>query len=150
MAKKKVKEQTGERVKALENQLVRTLADYDNLQKRVAREREEMTQYASLKFILRLLPVFDMLYGAQEHLQDAGLAMAIKELEDTLKNEGIVEIKAEKGMKFNEEEHEATETVENSELENGQIAKVVLKGWKYEGGPVIRHAKVIVNKVKAI
>lgn len=126
---------------SLKNQLARALADYDNLRKRIEREKEDLENLASLKLILRLLPLLDNLRAAQDHLKDAGLAITIGELENLLKDEGIVEIKPNKGDNFDHNLHEVTEVVENCKEEN-KIEEVVLSGWKFKEGSVIKHAKV--------
>ncbi len=126
---------------SLKNQLARALADYDNLRKRVEREKEDWEKLASLKLILRFLPILDNLRQAQNHLKDTGLAITIGELESFLKDEGIEEIKVDKGDDFNPDLCEATEVVEKSGEEN-KIEEVVLCGWKFKEGPVIRYAKV--------
>jgi len=128
----------------LKEQLARSLADYDNLKRRVESERELVDQKAKVRIINRLLPVFDMLFEVQAHLNDAGLALTIKELKDILKEEGIAEIEVKKGDKFDENLHEATEVVPD-EKNKGKILKVVLTGWKLTNGFVIRHTKVVVN-----
>ena len=127
--------------KSLKNQLARALADYDNLRKRVEREKEDWEKLASLKLILRLLPVLDNLRQAQNHLEDAGLAITIGELENLLRDEGIEEIKPNKGDSFDHNLHEVIEVVEKCKEEN-KIEDVVLSGWKFKDGIVIRHAKV--------
>jgi molecular chaperone GrpE len=124
------------------NQLARALADYDNLIKRVERERQELEVLSSFKIILKLLPILDNLRAALVHLKDPGLAIALKDFEEVLKSEGVEEIRVEKGIVFNHNLHEAVEMVPG---EKGKIMELVLSGWKYIDGPVIRHAKVIVG-----
>jgi molecular chaperone GrpE len=136
--KKAKKTEAGE----LKNQLARALADYDNLIKRVERERQELETLSSFKIILKLLPILDNLRASLIHLKDPGLAIALKDFEEVLKSEGIEEIKAEKGTVFNHNLHEAVEKVPGEE---NKIAELVLSGWKYVNGPVIRHAKVKVG-----
>ena len=60
--------------------LARALADYDNLSKRVDRERTDLCRIASVGVIVKLLPVLDNLERAQGHIKDSGLAIAIGEL----------------------------------------------------------------------
>ncbi len=131
--------------KSLKNQLARALADYDNLRKRIEREKEDLEKLASLKLILRLLPILDNLRAAQNHLKDAGLAITVGELENLLKDEGVEEIRPNKGENFDHNLHEVTEVVENCKEEN-KIEEVVLSGWKFKEGIVIRHAKVKATK----
>ena len=126
---------------SLKNQLARALADYDNLVKRVEREREDLEKVISLRLILRLLTILDNLRQVRNHLQDAGLAITIGEMESLLRDEGIEEIKVKKGDEFDHNLHEAIEVVENCRKEN-KIEEVGLSGWKFRKGPVIRYAKV--------
>ena len=128
----------------LKNQLARALADYDNLRKRVERERKQVEKIAGAKFALKALSVFDMLEDAQKHLKDSGISLTIEEFEKVLKDEGVEKIEAGPGTKFNEELHEAVEVVKAGK--DGKIADVVLTGWKFRDGPVIRPTKVKVNK----
>ena len=81
-----------EETDVLKNQLARALADYDNLRKRIEREKEDLEKLAGLKLILRILPILDNLRAAQNHLKDTGLAITIGELENIIKDEGIEEI----------------------------------------------------------
>src|SRR3989344_4198984 len=128
----------------LKNQLARALADYDNLSKRVERENAEMHIRVTARVVRQLLPVFDMVSDTQRHLKDAGLAMAMAQLIESLKALGIEQIKAEPGMAFDEALHEAVDSVDDEKRKAGEIVSVALSGWKFVEGPVIRHAKVVV------
>jgi len=71
------------------------------------------------------------------------LAIIISQFEDALKSEEIEEITPVTGGIFDENIHEATEVLVTSEVEKrGKIAEVVLPGWKFKDGPVIRYAIV--------
>jgi molecular chaperone GrpE len=131
-----------ESVKAM---LARALADYDNLSKRVEREREAMGKIASLGILVRLLPVLDNLESAQEHLHDAGLAICIVEFKKLLSEESLNEIKPVVGDEFNENTMEAIEVTIGAR--DNIISELVLTGWKFNDGQVIRPAKVKVSKV---
>lgn len=133
----------------LKNQLARALADYDNLRKRVEREREEVEGLVKVMIVSRLLPIYDMIEGAQKHLKDSGLAITIDEFINVLKEEGIEKIPLKPGDKFDEELHEAIEVVDTSvdeKVKEGRISEVILSGWRLNNGPIIRHAKVKVEK----
>jgi len=136
----KFKNDSEKKIEELKNQLARALADYDNLRKRTENEKEEFVKIASLRLVIRLLPILDMLEEAQKHLRDSGIAITAKEFNDVLSQEGIEKIAAGPGLKFDENVHEALESVEGGK--DGEIAEVVLPGWKYKDGPVIRVAKV--------
>ena len=136
------------RVKTLEAQLARALADYDNLTKRIEREKEETEVVASLKIIINLLPVLDMTYQVQQHLKDPGLAMTIKEFEDVLEDEGVERINTKAGDKFDEELHEAVEArdvkMKGTKIKS-EVSEILLDGWRVKDGPVIRYTKVKVK-----
>lgn len=150
MRKKRGKEKISDQsYKELESQLARALADYDNLRKRVEREREEYGAYAKVTLMARLLPVYDMLEGAQSHLKDSGLAITIEEFIKVLKEEGIEKIKAVPGDIFDEKLHEAVEVVDKKGKDSGKVGKIdelILSGWRLIDGPIIRPAKVKVFK----
>lgn len=145
---KKKKSQTGqsEEVGLLKAQLVRTMADYDNLVKRTARDRENLTKLAGIGILSRVISVLDILDQAQIHLKDSGLSFAISEVVRLLKDNDIEEIKVNKGDLFDENSHEAVDGVEGKDDEIGKIAEIVLKGWKYTDGQILRHTKVKVYK----
>jgi len=140
--KKIVKTNENQELKA---QLVRALADYDNLRKRVEREKEEFEKLANLKLVIRLLPVLDILKKAQAHLKDPGVEMTLRQFEEALTQEGIEEIKVRQGDSFDPEIHEAIETVANGK-DRGKIIEVASSGWRFTGGPVIKHSQVRVSK----
>jgi len=127
--------------------LARALADYDNLSKRVDRERTDLGKIASIGVIIKLLPVLDNLERAQEHIKDSGLAIAIGELINVLKDEGLTVINPSTGDEFDENTMEAIEVV-SGERDN-MVSEVTLTGWKYEDGTVVRHAKVKVESTKS-
>ncbi|MEK7526050.1 MAG: nucleotide exchange factor GrpE [Patescibacteria group bacterium] len=129
-----------EEVNNLKNQLARALADYDNLNKRTLVERQNLSQISSLRIVIKLLPILDMLEDAQKHLADAGLAISTGEFKRILQEEGLEEIIPKIGDKFDENLEEVVEALEGG-IE-GKIAEVVLTGWKFKEGLVVRHAKV--------
>ena len=138
MKKDKIKNK--EIVEELKGQLARALADYDNLRKRTEEERQALYKYSSQRITARFLPIFDMFEAAQNHINDSGLAIAIKECRDLLKEEGVNEIQAGEGEQFDENTQDVVEVVEGGQ--KGKIKEVVLKGYKYSDGYIIRHAKV--------
>lgn len=125
-------------------QLVRALADYDNLRKRYEEEKTSWIKFASQRVVLKVLPVVDMFEDAQKHRGDAGLAIALSELKKVLYEEGLVEIKSDTGTVFDAGLHEVVDTVEGGV--KGVVESVVVTGWKFEDGPVVRPAKVKVYK----
>lgn len=124
----------------LKSQLARALADYDNLTKRVEKEKTSWVKLASFRLVEKLLPILDNLGAAGNHLKDRGLTLAIAQFRDILKEEGLVEILAKVGDSFDPDIHEVVELVDGGEA--GRVAELVLSGWRFAEGPVVRFAKV--------
>jgi molecular chaperone GrpE len=145
MGKKvKVGDRVHEELEVVKGMLVRALADYDNLSKRVERERQDLGKIASVGIIVRLLPVLDGLESAQAHLKDQGLAISIGEFKKVLSEEELTEIRPGLEEKFDENTMEAIEVVAGTSDNN--VVETVLPGWKFDDGTVVRHAKVKVSK----
>ena len=89
---KKLKE-LEEKAQDLEDKWKRALADYQNLERRIATERDDFICFANAKLIDKLLSVLDDLERAEKHLKDQGLTMAINQLRSVLETEGVEEIK---------------------------------------------------------
>lgn len=128
----------------LEDMLKRTLADYQNLERRVEGERKILSRLSAIILIEKFLPVLDNLENAQKHLNDEGLEMVIKQFKEILDQEGVEEIPAQ-GQDFDPNLHEAVETTEGENA--NKIVKVLTKGYKIEDR-VIRPAKVMVERKK--
>lgn len=145
MKKQNLKQNKISEEENLKNQLARSLADYDNLRKRVERERQDFEKTANLTLAIKLLPVLDILKTAQKHLHDPGITMTIDEFENALRSEGIVEVNARPGEEFNPQLHEAIEVVEDGKGK-AKILDVVRPGWKFDQGKIIRHSRVRLTK----
>ncbi len=135
-----------EEIDSWENKYLRALADYQNLIKQNAKDRQELIKYAVNDFLHDLLPVYDhlkmSLVGISEEAAKnpwaQGVMHVLKQFKDVLTVQGIEEIKAV-GEKFN---HETMEAVDGS----GEIVKQeIMTGYKLNG-KVIRPAKVVVSE----
>lgn len=121
---KKHDEQTEKKSEEIENlekknevlgeQLKRTLADYQNLEKRVAEDRNKWIKSSNRDLLLNLLPVLDTLFLAQKHLKDEGLSLSVKQFVDVLQKEGVERIETQ-GKDFDPKTMEGIETVEGEE-----------------------------------
>ncbi|MEA2065268.1 MAG: nucleotide exchange factor GrpE [Patescibacteria group bacterium] len=151
--KKKKKEH--KEVKEFESRYKRALADYQNLLRQTAKEKEEFAKYANMNFIMEILPVVDNFKISVEHIPEdqkegawvQGIIYIKKQLLDILAANGIEEVKTI-GEKFNPEIHEAVEDKncdkKNKENKKDIITKEILSGYKMNG-KTIRAAKVIVD-----
>lgn len=124
--------------------LKRALADYANLEKRVATERELMEKLALVNLVLKFLPILDNLDKACKHLKDDGVLMVTKQFREVLTSVGVKEVGVV-GEKFDPKFHEAVEVVEGGQ--DGKIVEVLAPGFGIDG-QIIRPAKVKVEKVK--
>ena len=134
-----------EEIDSWENKYLRALADYQNLLKQSAKDREEFVKYALSDFLHNVLPVYDHLKMSMAGLSEeeiknpwaTGVTYVLKQFKDVLNQHGIEEIETV-GKKF---DHELMEAVDGS----GELVKQeVMPGYKLNG-KVIRHAKVIVE-----
>lgn len=144
MAKRAKQEKTKKleiQEKELEEQLKRTLADYQNLEKRVTLEKEELIKSANKGLILRLLPALDVLMLAEKHTKDEGVSLSIKHFLDILENEGVKKIETE-GQDFDPRIMECVQTIEGQE---GKVTEELKPGYVL-GEKVLRPAQVSVGK----
>ena len=82
---------------------------------------------------------------AQDDNGDTGVNMILRNLKYMLSEEGVEEVEAGEGVKFNPYEHQAMMTEEKDGLDNDVIVQVFQKGYKLKG-KIIRPAMVTVNK----
>ena len=149
--RKKYKKSDGkdEEIKKLKGQVARAFADYDNLRKRAEKEVEERSKVSKARLILKLLSVYDMLGDVQRHVKDQGLEIALEEFKNVIREEGVEEIETKIGDEFDEDFFEAVEVVDpptGGKKKRGTVSGVVLAGWMFRDGLVIRPSKVKVFK----
>lgn len=127
--------------KDLDNKLKRALADYQNFEARVAREKKEFFDFAKTEIVLEFLPILDNLERAAKSIKDSGLQFVLKQFSDTLEKQGILAF-AEKGETFDPHKHDCVEVVSGEE---NKIIEVLEKGFKLKD-KIIKPAKVKVGK----
>jgi molecular chaperone GrpE len=142
MAKGKdlVKVQLEQKVIDLEGKWKRALADYQNLEKRIERERLSVAGLINTRLLEKILPLLDELQICQRHLKDQGLQIVLDKFRQALKEEGVNEIDT-LGADFDPEKMEAVEIVAG---EKNKVMNVTAKGYEIEG-QLIRPAKVRVG-----
>lgn len=126
------------------NKYLRALADYQNLEKRVASQKVELVQYATESFIKKLLPAIDILEKASIHMDDPGLDLALKQLYDVFKTEQLEKIEV-LSKPFDPITMECVEVVECDK--NDIVLEEIQKGYTL-AGKIIRIARVKVGKKK--
>jgi len=131
----------------VKDQLLRTMAEYDNFRKRVAKEKQELRPIITTDIVKEFLPVMDNLTRALEaECTDAAYKQGVQMIDDSfleiLKKLGVEEIESD-GVMFDPSMHQAVQRVESDELESGMVATTFAKGYKI-GDRVIRFAMVAV------
>ncbi len=136
-----------------EEKYLRALAEHQNLLKQTAKEKDDFRQFAQIRFIDQILPVYDNLKISLVHVGDEksnwvqGVEYVVKQFADTLKQMGVEEIETV-GKIFNHDEMEAVSDEETeAEQNDGTVAKQITNGYKLNGR-VIRAARVVVYKLK--
>lgn len=142
MVGKKAKK-TEKKLEDLENRLKRTLADYANLEKRIAREKKEFVKFSNAQLLDKLLLVLDDLELCERHLKDKGVSMAYNRFQEVLESEGAEEIKV-LGKKFDPETMDAVEIIPGPK---NKVVEIVLKGYILNN-KVLRPVKVKVGQGK--
>lgn len=122
-------------------------AEYQNFRHRNADIEKNAYQNGQSQAALEFLPVYDNLVRALEQpcsdeAYAEGIRMTKKSLLKALEALDITEIPA-LGQPFDPELHEALEHIEDENLAENTVAKVVLTGFRQDGR-VLRHALVIV------
>ena len=132
--------------------LQRVAADYDNYQKRSARQMEDGISYEKDKTIKALLPALDDFERVLAHTDNAeavvkGISIVYEHLKGILRALGLEQIESA-GEKFDPAHHQAITQTSVAGKEDGLIMEELQKGYKLNGR-VIRASRVVVNKVVA-
>lgn len=135
------KEELLQRVEIAEGNYKRALADYQNLEKRVAEQRVDLIRSANRDLLLRILSVLDTLLLAEQHVTDKNLEVSINHFLDVLKSEGVTRIKTI-GEAFNPLLMEAITTEEGEE---GIVVNEVRAGFMLND-KLLRAAQVTVGQ----
>lgn len=142
---------------ALNDRLLRTLAESENQRRRHRREREETARYAIAGFARDMLGVADNLRRALEALPDGaaegdealksaidGVALTERELEGAFARHGVEKIDPE-GRKFDHNLHEAMFELPTADAAPGTVVQVVEAGYVI-GDRLLRAARVGIAK----
>lgn len=124
------------------DKLLRALADYHNLEKRVGEERQELGRRAVQSFILRVLPFLDNLEQAEVFVKDKGLELVKNSFIDMLEKEGLTKIEV-LNKEYDVHSAEAVDLVEGEK--DNMVVEVVRNGYMFNG-QIVRPAQVKVSK----
>jgi len=126
----------------------RAKADFINYKKDEEKQREEFAKFAAKTVLYDCLGVLDSIDMALKHGGERGIKEIKNQFLEILRKNGITEINAEKGVKFNPEEHESIMEMEvETEDLDGVIIEELQKGYKLLNR-VLRPSKVKVGIYK--
>ncbi|GAA7414332.1 nucleotide exchange factor GrpE [Helicobacter pylori] len=146
-----IKEDFELKYQEMHEKYLRVHADFENVKKRLERDKSMALEYAYEKIALDLLPVIDALLGAhrsaaeedKESALTKGLELTMEKLHEVLARHGIEGIECLE--EFDPNFHNAIMQVKSEEKENGKIVQVLQQGYKYKGR-VLRPAMVSIAK----
>ena len=138
----------------LQDKLMRTLADSENLRKRSIRDRSDAEVYGGTKLARDLLSVYDNITRALDAVSDEqrksnsglieGIELTRKELINGFEKHKIIRIMPEEGDVFDPLLHQAMFEAPLPESKAGEIIQVMAVGFKI-GDRLLRPAQVGVS-----
>ena len=136
----------------LREQLMRTIAEFQNFRKRVQQEKAQLQQYAIETLVLDLIPVLDnfertnaaMKKGAGIEALQAGLDAVERQLRKVLEDRNLTRVPS-KGSPFDPELHEAVVTEDSLWFPDGTVLEELEPGYRLRER-VIRPARVKVSR----
>ena len=144
-------EDLNEKVKGLEEALLRSRADLDNAFKRNISDIEKAHKYGIEKLLIELLPVVDNLEHALTNFSNKsskedkeGVELTLKSFESALDKFGIRPIYP-LNEQFDPIKHEAVMTSKDLKKQDNEIENIFQRGWELHER-VVRPARVSVIK----
>lgn len=121
----------------LQDRLLRTRAEFDNLRRRTERERSEYLQFAAMDLVRELLPVLDdferaLQVNTSDEIYAKGVVLIYNRLFDSLKKLGLEPIETA-GQKFDPNLHEAIGRVETEDADDQTILGEMQRGYNFKG-----------------
>lgn len=144
-----------EKLKASEEKYLRAYADFENIKKRLEKEKYQAIEYASERFAKDLLTPIDTLeYAILSANSDAnpeeliqkikeGLELTVKSFKSVFEKHGIELVDTD--SEFDPNFHDAVMQVESEAHDDGQIVQTLQKGYKYKD-KLLRPAMVSICK----
>jgi molecular chaperone GrpE len=139
-------------VAELNDKYLRLYSEFENMRRRNAKERMELTQTAGKDILIALLPVIDdferalkALEGDENKTQREGVELIHNKFLNILTQKGLTPMDA-MGKEFDPEIHEAVTKIPAPEKKlKGKVVDVIEKGYTLQE-KVIRYAKVVVGE----
>lgn len=141
------------RLRSREDELLRGLAELQNVNRRRRQDAEAAIRFAAEPVIRDLLPVLDDLERALRAFPDendplrAGVALVRDRMTKALERAGVTPIDP-RGEPFDPEFHDAIAHLPTDAAPPGTVVEVAVPGYRYQDR-VLRHAKVVVAAERA-
>lgn len=146
-----------DKIKALEEKYIRAYAEFDNVKKRLEREKYQSLEYANEQILKDFLPILDTLESALESTKNVdseamektlektreGIALTIDNFLKAFSKHSVERISTE--GEFDPNVHNAIMQIKSEGKADGEIAQVIQKGYKYKDR-VIRPSMVAITK----
>ena len=121
----------------MHDRYLRAQAEFQNLRRRVEKERVEFHEYAAMEVVRGLLPILDDFERAlkTEHVNSdyaKGMEMIYQRFSEALKKTGLEPIESV-GQTFDPHVHEAVERVETGEAPDGAVLDEHRRGYNFKG-----------------
>ncbi|WP_103327231.1 nucleotide exchange factor GrpE [Bacteroidetes bacterium endosymbiont of Geopemphigus sp.] len=150
---KSTQEEIYKKIEEEKDKFLRLFAEFENYKKRTQKERLDLFKTAHREVMVALIPVLDDFGRGMSEIKkskDENLIRGIELIQEKffriLKEQGLQEIKTQKGDDFNTDIHDAiTQIPAPSKELQGKVVEIVESGYNLRD-KVIRHAKVIVAK----
>lgn len=138
---------------SFKDKYARVHADFDNIKKRLEREKYQALEYANEKFAKDLIPVVDslsMAIGAAEIEAEPavlleklkeGVELTMKQLLGVLEKHGVTAV--DESEPFNPDVHNAVQRVDSPDHQSGEIVNTFQKGFRYKER-TLRDAMVVI------
>ncbi len=146
-----------QKLQECEDKYLRIHADFENIKRRMEKEKTVAISYAHEQFARDLLPIIDSLDMALNICENdecdvgndlldkvkEGIDLTIEQFKKTFEKHGVELVDIEEG--FNPNFHEAVMQLESDEKKSGEILEVFQKGYKIKDR-VLRPAMVSIVK----
>lgn len=121
----------------LQDRLLRSQAEFQNLKKRTERERIDLFEYASMEAVRVLLPVLDDFERAMkaesiDREYSSGIELIYNRFYETLKKLGLEPMES-KGQPFDPQVHHAVDMVETTEAPDHTVIDEFQRGYNFKG-----------------
>lgn len=146
--KKSTLKELNENLKLEQDKYLRLFAEFENYKRRTSKERIELFKTAGKEILTSLVPVLEDFKRAlnqdSDSDNDEGIKLIYNKLNDTLKNQGLIEVEVNIDDVFDPEIHEAISQIPAiDDKQKGKIIDVIQGGYKL-GDIIINFPKVVV------